>query len=47
MSQNNNFAYRVLDKKANWPGIVQQPVNTRSRNLGLNPAGPCVYYRLH
>jgi len=35
-------------KKANWPGIVQRPVNAGSRKLGVKTARPNVdYYRPH
>jgi len=34
-------------KKVNWPGIVQLPVNTGSRKLGVKTAGPSVNYRPH
>jgi len=41
VSQNKNFAYRVLrKKKAIWPGIVQQQVNALagSRRIGVIPS---------
>jgi len=32
-------------KKANWPGIVQQPVNAGSRVVAVKTAKPSVDYR--
>jgi len=42
MSQNNNFSYHVLRKKAIWPGIIQQPVNAGSRRISVKTTRPGV-----
>jgi len=47
MSQNNNFACCVQDKKDYWPCIVQQSVNAGPRKLGVKTAGPSADYRPH
>ena len=35
------------NEKANWPGIIQQPVNAGSHKLGVKTAGLSVDYRPH
>jgi len=45
VSQNNNFAYHLRNKKVNWPDIIQQPVNAASRRIGMKTARPGVDYR--